>query len=185
MPRIRSSLSLLVMACLSACGRPTGPQSSKDFAIPINLRCTTCDDFIRCSSLDAIPDSVTGGRDSVVYRLKEKTFWAQIATIADYLTQLVRDQTTDARPLAIYREHVGVRTMEHDRDWRAQIDVLTARITVLDHAIDQRRGDWLDAADHKIGHCSVLPRRDGYALVRRFLGQAALSTDTAIGDAVR
>ena len=117
----------------------------------------------------------TGRRDSTVYRLKEKTFWAQIATISDYLLQFFRDKTVDERPLAIYRQTADLRIIEHDRAWRAQIDVAAARITVPDHSIDQRSGGWYDAAGRNVGQCRALPRRAGYALVREFLGKPALT----------
>jgi hypothetical protein len=166
---------LLLVSLLGACGRPGGHTTSKDLAIPINLRCTTCDDFVRCTREDAPTNSPTGRPDNTVYRLKEKTFWAQIATIADYLLQLVRDKTTDERPLAIYRETGKARTIEHDRAWRARIDMTGARITLPDHAIDQRTGAWYDSAGQIIGQCQPLPRRDGFALVREFLGKPALA----------
>ena len=166
---------LLLVSLLGACGRPGGHTTFKDLAIPINLRCTTCDDFVRCTREDAPTNSLTGRPDNVVYRLKEKTFWAQIATIADYLLQLVRDKTTDERPLAIYRETGALRTIEHDRAWRAQIDIMAARITLPDHSIDQRTGAWYDSAGRNVGQCQALPRREGFALVREFLGKPALA----------
>lgn len=166
---------LTALASLAGCGQSgSRPQAAKDFAIPINLRCTTCDDFIRCATQDGKPGSV-------LYRLKEKTFWAQIATIGDYLTQLVRDKTTDARPLTIYREQGGARSIEHDPAWRVQIDAMAARITVLDRQIDQRRGAWLDAAGANVGQCRALPRREGYALVRQFIGKPALPSGGGAG----
>jgi hypothetical protein len=168
-------IALLLLVCLlSACGRPGGHTAARDFAIPINLRCTTCDDFIRCTRQGLQTNAATGRPDSTVYRLKEKTFWAQIATIADYLLQFARDKTVDERPLAIYRQTGGIRTIEHDRSWRAQIDILAARIMVPDHSIDQRTGAWYDAAGQNVGQCLALPRREGYALVREFLGKPAL-----------
>jgi hypothetical protein len=166
---------LLLVSLLGACGRAGGHTSSKDLVIPINLRCTTCDDFIRCTRQDAPANATTGRPDTTVYRLKEKTFWAQIATIADYLLQFVRDKTLDERPLAIYRKTAKARTIEHDRAWRAQVDVLAARITLPDHSIDQRTGAWYDAAGRNVGQCQALPRREGYALVREFLGKPALA----------
>jgi hypothetical protein len=166
---------LLLVSLLGACGRPGGHTPSKDLAIPINLRCTTCDDFIRCTRQDAPTNTATGRPDNMVYRLKEKTFWAQIATIADYLLQFVRDKTLDERPLAIYRETGAVRTIEYDRAWRAQIDMTAARITLPDHSIDQRTGAWYSSAGQNVGHCQALPRREGYALVREFLGKPALA----------
>ena len=151
MSRPSEIVLLLLVSLLGACGRPGGHTTSNDLVIPINLRCTTCDDFIRCTRQDAPTNAATARPDNTVYRLKEKTFWAQIATIADYLLQFVRDKTMDERPLAIYRETGTVRTIEHDRAWRAQVDILAARITLPDHSIDQRFGAWYDAAGRNVG----------------------------------
>jgi hypothetical protein len=166
---------LLLVSLLGACSRPGGNMTARGLAIPINLRCTTCDDFIRCTRPNAPTNTVTGRPDNTVYRLKEKSFWAQIATIADYLLQFVRDKTLDERPLAIYRETGPLRTIEHDRAWRAQIDMMAARITLPDHSIDQRTGAWHDSAGQVVGHCRALPRREGYALVREYLGKPSLA----------
>ena len=172
----KSVIALLLLASLlSACGRPGSQPAAGNLAIPINLRCTTCDDFIRCTRQDAQANPATGRPDSTVYRLKEKTFWAQIATIADYLMQFARDKTRDERPLAIYRETGTIRAIEHDRAWRAQVDVPAARITLREHSIDQRTGAWYDPAGQVIGKCKTLPRREGYALLREFLGKTALA----------
>lgn len=175
MSRVRDVALLLLVCALSACGRTGARANAAELAIPINLRCTTCDDFIRCARHDAQADPAGDQPDNTVYRLKEKTFWAQIATIADYLLQFVREQTADARPLAIYRQAAGTRTIEHDPAWRARIDVPAARITVPGHSIDQRTGAWRDAAGRDIGHCRALPRREGYALVREFIGKPPLA----------
>jgi hypothetical protein len=153
----------LVLAMLASA--PALPAAdTAGLAIPINLRCTTCDDFVRCTPAAA-------GADVVVYRLKEKTFWAQVATIGDYLVQLFRAKTTDERPLARYVGVPGRGRIETSASWRAQIDASAGLITLPDSRIDQRNGAWADLKGERLGQCVALKRRDGYALVREFLGR--------------
>ncbi len=164
---------------LSACARPDTAGVVGIMAIPINLKCTTCDDFIRCA------ESAKPTEAGTVYRLKEKTFWAQIATIGDYLTQLFRDKTRDERPMAIYRDSAGGRVTLFDPEWRAVIDVAASRITVLDRSIDQKTGALFDQSNQRIGLCAPMPRREGYAMVREFLGKPALVGAQTNGGAQR
>jgi hypothetical protein len=140
--------------------------AASQLAIPINLRCTTCDDFIRCT-----PTSPSSADPVIVYRLKEKTFWAQIATIGDYFIQWLRPKTTDQRPLARYVGEPRDRRIETDESWRAQIDGPAALITLPDSRIDQRDGIWTDLRGAPRGACRAMKRRDGFAMVREFLGR--------------
>ncbi len=96
--------ALLLTGC-NAGGSIVPP--NEGFAIKVNLLCTTCDDFLDCRrEPGAIAESTAPGARPplLIYRLKEKSFWAQIATIGDYLFQLFRQKTSDERPLAIYRD---------------------------------------------------------------------------------
>jgi hypothetical protein len=155
------SLSLAILSGVVAAQGTAAPK----LAIPINLRCTTCDDFIRCTP------SPPSGEPRVVYRLKEKTFWAQVATIGDYLIQWIRPKTSDERPLARYVGEPAGRRIETDARWRARIDSEAALIELPDSRIDQRNGTWTDLQGAVRGQCVALERRDGYALVREFLGR--------------
>ncbi|MCS6947042.1 MAG: hypothetical protein NZM12_05455 [Steroidobacteraceae bacterium] len=165
--------ALLALAGLVVFAAPAAAQTGAPapaLAIPINLRCTTCNDFIRCESGGAV----------TVFRLKEKTFWAQVATIYDYLAQLWRDKTTDERPLAVYREVGGVRRIEENAKWRAHIDATTATITLPHGRISQRDGAWSTVEGKPLGTCIALSRREGFALVRQYLGKpAAPASDRA------
>lgn len=150
------------------------PASAADLAIPINLKCTTCDDFIRCIASAATADSSSGRTPSTVYRLREKTFWAQIATIGDYLVQFLREKTSDERPFAVYVDHGAARSIEYDPEARARIDAVAATITLRQETVDQRSGAWRGAGGAPLGQCAAMPRKQGYALVREFLGKPAL-----------
>jgi hypothetical protein len=133
-------------------------------AIPINLLCTTCNDFQRCE-----PAAGAAAAQPVVYRIEEKSFWAQVATIGDYLVQLFRPKTRDERDASVYRSAGSQRRIE--RGLRVRIDSVAQRITYPDASIDQRNGDWLGADGTRLGHCTALTRREGFALVREFLGR--------------
>lgn len=148
-------------------------------AIPINLRCTTCDDFIRCAADGVVADPATGRAPSTLYRLREKTFWAQVATIGDYLLQFFVAKTTDQRPYAVYRDDGARITTEYDPDQRAAIDAGAAHIRIGAKTIDQQSGAWLDERGNRVGQCAIVSRRAGYAVVRDLLGQGAIANKIA------
>jgi hypothetical protein len=169
--------ALLAAYGLAACSRPV-TSVPDTLAIPINLRCTTCDDFIACREPNAVPDPQTGRTPTTVYRLKEKTFWAQIATIGDYLTQLWREKTTDERPLAIYRDTGAERAIEEVVSWRATIDATNRSIGLPDGSIGQADGVWRALDGSVRGQCAAMQRRAGYSLVREYLGKPPLPIAT-------
>jgi hypothetical protein len=156
-------LWVVCCAVLTAC---TASQPTQDkFRIAIDLRCTTCNDFLSCRASATHPSAVDPG--FTVYRLGEKSFWGQIATIGDYLLQLWRPKLSDERPLTVYERRQGHWTVL--RRGVARIDIAAARIELGTVVIDQRNGEW--TADGTGGQCSVLPRREGFALVREVLGR--------------
>lgn len=176
---VAAAASLALLAACNA-GKPIVPPND-GFAIKLNLLCTTCDDFLDCRRDDAPPASATPGarQPLLVYRLKEKSFWQQIATIGDYLFQAFRQKRTDERPLAIYRDDGERRSVEQVPK-RAFIDASAGTIALPDGLIDMKSGAWLDPRGERIGACKALVRRDGYALVRQFLGRApAAAIDAA------
>jgi hypothetical protein len=172
---IRSSraAALVVALLLSGCNAGGSIVPPNDgFAIRLNLLCTTCDDFLRCRREPDTAVAPPGGREPrLVYRLKEKGFWAQIATIGDYLFQLFRQKTTDERPVAIYRDDGVTRRVEPLPE-NAFIDASAGMLSLPDSRIDLRSGDWLDPRGERIGRCEAMVRREGYAMVREFLGRA-------------
>jgi hypothetical protein len=154
-------LALFALCALAGCA-PAPPPPSGPIALPINLLCTTCDDFLSCER------GVPGGR--IVYRLEAKSFWGQVATIGDYLLQHVRPKTQDERAASIYRGEGAQRRIEHGLT--AHIDTVAHTIELAGVRIDQRSGDWFDADGSRLGQCTAMTRRAGFAMVREFLGRA-------------
>ena len=163
--------ALLFLAGCNAGGKITPP--NEGFAIKVNLLCTTCDDFLDCrrDGAPATPPAPGARTPLLLYRLKEKSFWAQVATIGDYLFQVFRQKKDDLRPLAIYRDDGFKRSVEQVPT-RAFVDGVAGTITLPDGVIDMRSGEWLDARGARLGACTAMKRRDGYALMREFLGRA-------------
>lgn len=166
--RFSGRLAAIGLACLlglTACDRGPAPLPPEALQIRINLLCTTCDDFLRCTrTADA------GSERYLLYRLREKSFWAQIATIWDYLVQWLHRKTVDTRPLTIYENNDGVRRVVL-ADGRVRVDAVSGLIALPDASIDMRNGDWRDRTGELQGACSTLKRREGYAWVRGLLGR--------------
>lgn len=158
-------LPMLVAATLllGACNRGPEPLPSTELRIRINLLCTTCDDFLQCRASDST-DSFT------LYRLREKSFWAQIATIWDYLIQSVHPKTSDRRPLTVYVEQNSQRRVL-TAEATARVDMVSGLITLPESLIDMRDGAWRSSRGEVLGRCVTLPRREGYAWVRELLGR--------------
>jgi len=145
---------MMAMALLAACAPPV---ADEQLAIPLNPLCSTCDDFLRCEAVGA------GGDDFLLLHLRQKTFWAQVATIWDYLAQAFREREQDRRPLATYASG-SVPEMVSDTNI-AVIDLRQHRIAIPGGWIDQRNGDWHH--DGLRGHCRLLPRPEGRALLQQ------------------
>ena len=153
--------------------RSAEPLPRETLAIRINILCTTCDEFLRCAAAPT-PDAaakLVAGAEWRVYRLREKSFWAQVAPIWDYLVQWIRRKTTDARPLSLYVERNGRRSIT-DPPSMAQLDFVAGRIGLHDSNVDMRDGTWTSLSGEPLGRCEQMTRRDGYAMVRRFLGRS-------------
>ena len=168
-PNFRVPLAAVVLGALLAlggCDRGPPPLPTENLQIRINLLCTTCDDFLRCVRAN---DS---GREDLyrLYRLREKSFWAQIATIWDYLVQWLHRKTSDTRPLTVYGND-GTERRVLESEGRAKVDVAAGLITLPDSSIDMRNGDWRDREGEMVGRCATLPRREGYSWVRGLLGR--------------
>jgi hypothetical protein len=96
-------LTLLLPLWAIGCSRQSPPIPAEQLQIKINLLCTTCDDFLQCTRTGQSVES-----EFRLYRLREKSFFAQIATIWDYLIQWFHQKTNDRRPLTIYLEQGSV-----------------------------------------------------------------------------
>lgn len=157
-------LILLLPLCAIGCARQQQPMPAEQLQIKINLLCTTCDDFLRCTATDQSAES-----GFKLYRLREKSFFAQIATIWDYLIQWIHRKTEDRRPLTIYLEQGGVsRVLVPDAT--AKVDLVTGLVTLPDSTIDMRDGSWFIAGE-SVGQCQTMARRDGYRWLRSLLNK--------------
>lgn len=157
-PRTGAAALVAAMALTACTPKPPGIE----LAIPVNPLCTTCDDFVRCEAAGQ-----TDGSYSLLH-LENKSFWAQIATIADYLLQAVRERKTDLRPLAIYSSAGGA----PQRGGAAVTDLVAHRIAIPDGWIDQVNGEWHGADDGVKGQCRLLPLAEGRALVKELRARA-------------
>jgi len=163
-PRARlCSLILAAALLLGACSRGPEPLAADELRIRINLLCTTCDDFVQCRASDSTAAFT-------LYRLREKSFWAQVATIWDYLIQSLRRKTSDRRPLTVYVDEDGQRRVLSD-DGVAGVDMVSGLISVPGSLIDMRDGSWRSPQGEILGRCVTWPRRQGYAWVRELLGR--------------
>jgi len=169
MGRVKASVVGIAAALLLAsCSRGPQPLPPESLRIRINILCSTCDDFIACTMATASPPAMPA--PTVIYRLREKGFWAQVATIGDYLVQLFRRKVRDERPLTVYVEDRGQRRVTGD-GLRATVDLSTGMLAVPDGGIDLRDGTWRTAMGSPRGACATMPRREGYAFVRALLGR--------------
>ena len=164
--RLRPALLPIILVAVvlqGACSRGPEPLPAAELQIRINLLCTTCDDFLQCRASSSV-DSFT------LYRLREKSFWAQIATIWDYLIQSIHRKTSDRRPLTVYLEENGERRVLSE-EGVAGVDMVSGLISVPGSLIDMRDGSWRSPQGEVLGCCVTLPRRQGYAWVRELLGR--------------
>ncbi|MGA1424793.1 MAG: hypothetical protein ACO329_09930 [Steroidobacteraceae bacterium] len=158
------SITCVSLLLLAGCGSTAMPLPSDQLLIRINLLCTTCDDFIRCRGPSDTDDSYT------LYRLREQSFWAQVATIWDYLIQRIRPKTAHTRPIIVYARSGGLRRVVSE-EGSARVDAALGQITLPDSRIDMRDGRWFTKDDGLQGRCEPLNRREGYAWVRELLGR--------------
>jgi len=163
---VRKVLPAVMLAVLGGCGSP--PQQV-DLLIPVNAKCTTCDDFIRCDAGNANPAVYDPVFD--IYRLEPKSTLAQLATVWEFLIQLFYTRTEDFRPLSIYAQRPGTaapfeRTITSDAE--ARTDLVTHRIFVPQGWIDQVTGSRYDADDRPQGVCRLLKPAEGREILKLF-----------------
>jgi hypothetical protein len=156
-------LILLLPSWAIGCARQQ-PIPTEQLQIKINLLCTTCDDFLQCTRTGQSVES-----EFRLYRLREKSFFAQIATIWDYLIQWFHQKTNDRRPLTIYLEQGSVSRVLVPYA-TAKVDLVTGLITLPDSTIDMRDGSWFIAGE-SVGQCQTMIRRDGYRWLRSLLNK--------------
>ncbi|MEO8444278.1 MAG: hypothetical protein ABI567_04650 [Gammaproteobacteria bacterium] len=163
---MRRILLTVLLGILAGCGTP--PPDVK-LLIPVNSKCTTCDDFIRCDAGSSNAAVYDPGFD--LYRLEPKGIAAQLATVWEFLIQLFHTRTEDFRPLTVYTQRVGPtgglqRTVAGNAE--ARTDLVARRIHLPESWIDQASGDWHGADDAVRGVCRVLKPVEGRELLKLF-----------------
>ena len=168
---MRKVLLFLFVSLLVGCAKPL-PQA--ELLIPVESKCTTCEDFIRCdggSSNAAVYDPSFD-----IYRLEPKGIVAQLATVWEFLIQLFYTRTEDLRPLSVFAHRLDS-TEPFKRVTagaaEARIDLVQHRIHLPDGWIDQVTGERHGPDDAPHGACRLLAPAEGRALLKLFPEPAA------------
>ncbi|MEO8224059.1 MAG: NADH-quinone oxidoreductase subunit H, partial [Gammaproteobacteria bacterium] len=106
-----------------------------------------------------------------IYRLEPKGTLAQLATVWEFLIQLIHKRTEDFRPLTIYAQWpsttAGIqRTTTGNAE--ARTDLIQHRIYLPEGWIDQITGEWHGANDAPRGVCRMLAPADGREALKLF-----------------
>jgi len=163
---VRTVPLVVLVGFLLGCASPT-PQV--ELLIPVNAKCTTCEDFIRCEGGSGNAALYDPSFD--IYRLEPKGTLAQLATVWEFLIQLFYTRTEDIRPLSIYAQRPGEteafkRSTTNNAE--ARIDLVQHRINLPEGWIDQVTGERHGADDALRGSCRVLAPADGRELLKLF-----------------
>lgn len=166
----RTLLVILVAAFLAGCGAKA-PET--DLVIPINVRCSTCTDYIRCD--DASGDPAVNDPAFSLYELQAKGPGYEITTIPEYFLQFVEPKTSYTRPLAVHMQMIG-QSGQLDRhssmEQTATIDIALHRVSLPDAWIDQKNGEWRGTDDSLKGICRMLGRQEGRQMADLFMEKA-------------
>lgn len=163
---MRRILVLVILAMLAACG---APPPTADLLIPVNAKCTTCEDFIRCDGGSA--NAAVYDPTFDLYRLEPKSVLAQIATVWHFLIQLFYTRTEDFRPLTVYAQRPGdsqAFSRTANKAGEARTDLVENRIYLPEGWIDQVNGEWHGADGSLRGACRVLKPAEGRELLKLF-----------------
>ena len=147
----------------------SSPQPQLQLLIPVNDKCTTCEDFIRCDvgSVNAAVYDPTFD----IYRLKPKGTLAQLATVWDFLIQLFYTRPEDVRPLSVYaqrRDETEAFKRSATENLEARIDLIQHRIRLPEGWINQVNGEWHGAGDTPRGSCRLLAAADAREVLKLF-----------------
>ena len=152
----------------------SSPEPQVQLLIPVNDKCTTCEDFIRCdggSGNAAVYDPTFD-----IYQLEPKGTLAQLATVWEFLIQLFHTRTEDLRPLSIYSQRPGdtggfKRTTTGSAE--ARTDLVLHHIYLPEGWIDQVNGEWRGRDGVLRGSCRLLPPADGREFLKLFAEEIA------------
>jgi hypothetical protein len=158
---------LMLLAVLAGCG---GRPPASNLRIPVNVRCSTCTDYIRCEAPAAAP--VAGEQAFSLYILEAKGPGYEITSITEYFLQFAEPKTRHTRPLSLRVQTGGTAGPAGRRTsmgLTATIDQRVHRIELPEAWIDQRTGEWHGKDDRLRGVCRSLSREDGRQTAGRFV----------------
>lgn len=150
---------VILAAMLAGCGVKL-PET--ELLIPINVRCSTCTDYIRCEN--AVNNPAAGDQAFSLYGLEAKGPGTEITSITEYFLQFVEPKTRFTRPLSLHVQTPGESGQPERRTSReltATIDRATHRVELPDAWIDQQNGEWHGKDDGLRGTCRILSRQEG------------------------
>lgn len=163
-------LLVMLVALLAGCG---GKPPEPELPIPVNVRCSTCTDHIRCENDAGNP--AVGDQAFMLYALEAKGPGNEITSITEYFLQFVEPKTRFTRPLSVHVQTIsasGQPERRTSRELTATMDRTTHRIELPDAWIDQRNGTWHGKDDSLRGTCRLLNRQEGELAASLFLEQA-------------
>jgi hypothetical protein len=164
-------LLVMLVTLLAGCG---GKPPEPELLIPVNVRCSTCTDHIRCGN-DA-GDPAVGDQAFMLYVLEAKGPGNdEIKSITAYFLQFAEPKARFTRPLSVHAQTIGASGQAERRtsmELTATMDRTTHRIELPDAWIDQQSGAWHGRDDSLRGTCRLLDRQEGQLAVDLFLEQA-------------
>jgi hypothetical protein len=152
-------LLLMLVTALAGCG---AKPPATDLLIPVNVRCSTCTDYMRCEATAVEP--VTGDQAFNLYILEARGPGNEIHSITEYFLQFVEPKTRYTRPLSVHVQtggKDGQAVRRSSMGLTATIDQRTHRIELPDAWIDQRNGEWHGEDNSLRGTCRSLSREAG------------------------
>jgi hypothetical protein len=162
-------LLIMLGALLAGCGARS---PEPELLIPVNVRCSTCTDHIRCENDAGNP--AVGEQAFSLYILEAKGPGNdEITSITEYFLQFAEPKTRFTRPLSVHVQTIGTSGQPERRtsmELTATMDRATHRIELPDAWIDQQNGQWHDkAGDSLRGTCRLLDRQEGGLTASFFL----------------
>jgi hypothetical protein len=163
-------LLIVLVTLLTGCGaRAPEPE----LLIPLNVRCSTCSDHIRCEN--AAGSSAAGDQAFTLYVLEAKGPGNdEITSITAYFLQFVEPRTRFTRPLSLHVQTIdasGQAERHTSMELTAAMDRANHRIELPDAWIDQQNGAWHGKDDSLRGICRLLSREEGKLTENLFLEQ--------------
>lgn len=161
---MRRILLLMLVVVLAGCGAKPPPT---DLLIPVNVRCSTCTDYMRCEA--PVVNPAPGEQAFSLYILEARGPGNEITSITEYFLQFAEPKTRYTRPLSVHVQTGGKAGRRSSLGLTAIIDQRAHRIELPDAWIDQRNGEWHGQDDRLRGTCRTLSREEGRQVAGLFV----------------